>query len=95
MVMPGVHAAAVATEPQVAPMPPVAVEAQLEPLQHRLGSGEAWGVQLKPEAHPPVVSQRHPCVPTMQVEVTPGPLPNAPLLAPPPLDVPPPELPDP
>jgi hypothetical protein len=37
MVMPGVHAAAVDTEPQVAPMPPPVVESQFEPLQHRLG----------------------------------------------------------
>jgi hypothetical protein len=94
-VMPGVQAAAAATGPQVAPMPPPVVRAQLEPLQQRLGSGEAWAVHARPGAHPPVLSQRQPCVPAMHVDETPGPLARAPLLAPPmpELEAPPPELP--
>ena len=61
IVMPGVHAGAVVeVELHVAPtLPPV--EAQLDPLQHKLALGaELCGVQVRPGAQPPVESQRHP-----------------------------------
>jgi hypothetical protein len=66
MVMPGVHDAAPVAALQLAPMlPPEGV--QFDPLQQRLGRGEACGVHVRPVAQAPVVSQRQPWVPTMHV----------------------------
>jgi hypothetical protein len=57
--------------PQPDPMgPPVGV--QFPPLQHKAGLGAVCGVHTKPGAHPPVVSQRQPWLPTMHVEATPS-----------------------
>jgi hypothetical protein len=51
---------------------------QLDPLQQRLGFGAACGVQISPVPHAPVVSQRQPRVPTMQVDGAPTPEPPLP-----------------
>ena len=86
--MPGVQEAEPGTAPHVDPMlPPVGV--QLVPVQQRLGRGGVCGEQVKPGAHPPVVSHRHPWVPTMHVSG--APVAPAPLLLPlaPPLEEPP------
>jgi hypothetical protein len=72
--MPGVHVAAPATLPQVAPIGPPE-GAQFDPLQQRFGWGAVWGVHVSPVPHPPVESQRHPRVPTMHVEEAPMPEP--------------------
>jgi hypothetical protein len=71
MVMPGVHDAAPDVALQIAPMWEVpAPGVQFEPLQQRFADAPC-GVQVRPGAQPPVVSQRQPCVPTMHVAVTP------------------------
>jgi hypothetical protein len=57
---------------QVDPMLPIGA-VQFDPEQQRLGSGAVCGVHARPGAHAPVESQRHPCVPTMHVDVTPTP----------------------
>jgi hypothetical protein len=87
--MPGVQVAPFCIAPQCDPMgPPVGV--QFGPLQHRGGLGADCGVQVNPEAHPPVESQRQPWLPTMHVELTP----SVPEPVPEPLEpVEPPELP--
>jgi hypothetical protein len=71
-------------------LPPA--DAQLVPVQQRLGRGGVCGEQVKPGAHDPVESHRHPWVPTMHVSGAPV-APAPPLLLP--LEVPllPPELP--
>src|SRR5581483_5654416 len=59
--------------------------AQLVPVQQRLGRGAVCGVQVKPGAHDPVESHRHPWVPTMHVSG--APVAAAPPLLPLPLEV--------
>jgi hypothetical protein len=68
--MPGVHIAAPVTLPHVEPIGPP-TGAQLEPVQQTLGAGAGWAVHLRPGAHAPVVSQKQPWVPTMQVDAAP------------------------
>jgi hypothetical protein len=77
--MPEVQEAESGTAPHVDPMLPP-VSAQLVPMQQRFGRGRVCGEHVKPGAHDPVESQRHPWVPTMHV---PGePVAGLPLLLP-------------
>ena len=88
MVMPGVPHEAAPVAVQLAAILAIAGE-QSVPLQQRLGAPPLWELHLSPAAQPPVVSQRHPRVPTMHVAVTPPPPPPEP---PAPDDVPDPLL---
>ena len=68
-VTPGVQEATPVTAAQLVPMLVVA-GVQSVPLQQRLGFGADWGWQVRPGAHAPVASHRHPFEPAMQVVAT-------------------------